>query len=84
MSAGAVTSYIHAGGRIGVLLELICESDFVAQTEDFGELMHDIAMHIAASDPRFIRKEDVTPEAYERERERFIARKRKVPGSRQR
>jgi elongation factor Ts len=69
MSAGAVTSYIHAAGRIGVLLELICESDFVAQTEDFRELMHDIAMHIAASDPRFIRKEDVTPEAYERERE---------------
>ena len=69
MSAGAVTSYIHAGGRIGVLLELTCESDFVAQTEGFGELMHDIAMHIAASDPRFVRKEDVTSEAYEREKE---------------
>ena len=67
--AGAVTSYIHAGGRIGVLLELICESDFVAQTDDFRELMHDIAMQIAATDPRFVRKEDVTPEAYEREKE---------------
>ncbi len=68
-SAGAVTSYIHAGGRIGVLLEVSCESDFVAQTEEFHELIHDIAMHIAASNPKFIRKENVTPEAYEREKD---------------
>src|SRR5690349_16741739 len=66
---GSVASYIHAGGKIGVLLELNCESDFVARTEDFKELVHDIAMHIAASDPKFIRKEDVTPEAYEREKD---------------
>ena len=68
-SEGSVASYIHAGGKIGVLLEINCESDFVARTEDFKELVHDIAMHIAASDPKFVRKEDVTPEAYEREKD---------------
>jgi elongation factor Ts len=72
-SEGSVTSYIHAGGKIGVLVEVNCESDFVARTEDFKELVHDIAMHIAASDPRFVRKEDVTPEAYEREKDIFRA-----------
>src|SRR5256714_15043709 len=72
-SEGAVASYIHAGGKIGVLLEINCESDFVARTEDFQSLVHDIAMHIAASDPKFIRKEDVTPEAYEREKEIYRA-----------
>ncbi|HXE91327.1 MAG TPA: translation elongation factor Ts [Terriglobales bacterium] len=66
---GSVASYIHAGGKIGVLVEVNCESDFVAATADFKELVHDIAMHIAASDPKFIRKEDVTPEAYEREKD---------------
>jgi elongation factor Ts len=68
-SEGSVASYIHAGGKIGVLVEVNCESDFVARTDDFKELVHDIAMHIAASDPKFVRKEDVTPEAYEREKE---------------
>jgi elongation factor Ts len=68
-SEGSVTSYIHAGGKIGVLVEVNCESDFVARTDDFKELVHDIAMHIAASDPKFVRKEDVTPEAYEREKD---------------
>jgi elongation factor Ts len=68
-SEGSVASYIHAGGKIGVLVEVNCESDFVARTDDFKELVHDIAMHIAASDPKFIRKEDVTPEAYEREKD---------------
>src|SRR6201993_1474135 len=68
-SEGAVESYIHAGGKIGVLVEVNCESDFVARTEDFKELIHDIAMHIAASDPKFVRKEDVTPDAYEREKD---------------
>ena len=72
-SEGSVASYIHAGGKIGVLLEVNCESDFVARTEDFQALVHDISMHIAASDPKFIRKEDVTPEAYEREREIYRA-----------
>jgi elongation factor Ts len=72
-SEGSVASYIHAGGKIGVLVEVNCESDFVARTDDFKELIHDIAMHIAASDPKFVRKEDVTPEAYAREKEIFLA-----------
>ena len=72
-SEGSVTSYIHAGGKIGVLVEVNCESDFVARTEDFKELVHEIAMHIAASDPKFVRKEDVTPEAYEREKDIYRA-----------
>jgi elongation factor Ts len=70
---GSIASYIHAGGKIGVLLEVNCESDFVARTEDFKELVHDIAMHIAASDPKFVRKEDVTPEAFEREKDIYRA-----------
>ena len=74
-SEGSVASYIHAGGKIGVLVEVNCESDFVARTDDFKELVHDIAMHIAASDPKFIRKEDVTPK-------RFRARKRNLPAPR--
>src|SRR6516225_8200541 len=72
-SEGSVASYIHAGGKIGVLVEVNCESDFVARTDDFKELVHDIAMHIAASDPKFVRKEDVTPEAYEREKDVYRA-----------
>src|ERR1700680_443872 len=66
---GAVASYIHAGGKIGVLLEVNCESDFVARTDDFQELVRDIAMHIAAADPRFVRKEDVTQAAIDKEKE---------------
>jgi elongation factor Ts len=69
---GSVAHYIHAGGKIGVLVEVNCESDFVARTDDFKELVHDIAMHIAASDPKFVRKEDVTPEAYAREKEIYL------------
>jgi elongation factor Ts len=72
-SEGSVASYIHAGGKIGVLLEVNCESDFVARTDDFKGLVHDIAMHIAASDPRFIRKEDVTAEDFEREKDIYRA-----------
>jgi elongation factor Ts len=72
-SEGAVTSYIHAGGKIGVLVEVNCESDFVARTEDFKELVHDIAMHIAASDPKYVRKEDVTAADFAREKEIFLA-----------
>ena len=70
---GAIGTYIHAGGRVGVLIELACESEFVCRTEEFSQLMHDIAMQIAASDPKFIRKEDVTPEAYEREKDIYRA-----------
>jgi elongation factor Ts len=72
-SEGSVGYYIHAGGKIGVLLEVNCESDFVARTEDFKELLHDISMHIAASDPKFVRREDVTPEAFEREKDIYRA-----------
>src|SRR5271170_4898219 len=68
-SEGAVGTYIHAGGKIGVLVEVNCESDFVARTEDFQELLKDIAMHIAATDPRYIRREDVTEEDLEREKD---------------
>jgi elongation factor Ts len=68
-SEGSVASYIHAGGKIGVLVEVNCESDFVARTDDFKELVHDIAMHIAATDPKFVRKEDVTAESFEREKD---------------
>ncbi|HEX3941798.1 MAG TPA: translation elongation factor Ts [Acidobacteriaceae bacterium] len=64
---GAVGTYIHAGGKIGVLVELDCESDFVARTNDFQELLKDIAMHIAASDPRYVRREDVTADDLARE-----------------
>jgi elongation factor Ts len=68
-SEGSVISYIHAGGKIGVLVEINCESDFVARTDDFKEMAHDIAMHIAASDPKFIRREDVTAEDFDREKD---------------
>jgi elongation factor Ts len=72
-SEGSVTSYIHAGGKIGVLVEVNCESDFVARTDDFKALVHDIAMHIAATDPRYIRKEDVSADAFEKEKDIYRA-----------
>src|SRR6202161_783615 len=68
-SEGLVSCYIHAGGKIGVLIEVNCESDFVARTDDFQRLCHDVAMHIAALDPRFLRREEVTQETLDRERE---------------
>ena len=71
-SEGSVAQYIHAGGKIGVLVEVNCESDFVARTDDFKELVHDIAMHIAASDPKYVRKEDVTAADFAREKDIFL------------
>src|SRR5580693_4383125 len=71
---GLIGSYIHHGGQLGVLVEVNCESDFVARTDDFIELVHDVAMHIAAADPRFIKKEDVDEAVLAKERE--IARAR--------
>ncbi len=68
-SEGLVGCYIHAGGKIGVLVEINCESDFVARTDDFQRLCHDVAMHVAALDPRFLRREEVTQEILDRERE---------------
>jgi len=70
---GAVGTYIHAGGKIGVLLELNCESDFVARTADFQDLLKDVAMHIAATDPRYVRREDVTEEDLAREKDIYRA-----------
>jgi elongation factor Ts len=70
---GAVGTYIHAGGKIGVLLEVNCESDFVARTDDFQSLLKDIAMHIAATDPRYVRPEDVTIDDLEREKDVYRA-----------
>jgi elongation factor Ts len=64
---GVIGSYVHAGSQLGVMVELNCESDFVARTDDFRELVHDIAMQIAAADPHFIRREDVTEEALRKE-----------------
>jgi elongation factor Ts len=65
---GIVGSYIHPGSQLGVLVEVNCESDFVARTDDFQDLVKDLAMQVAAADPQFIRREDVTPEALEREK----------------
>jgi elongation factor Ts len=73
---GLIGSYIHHGGQLGVMVEVNCESDFVARTDDFKELVHDVAMHIAAADPRFIRKEDVPADLLDKEKE--IARARAV------
>lgn len=68
---GVVESYIHGGGRIGVLVEVNCETDFVAKTDEFRALCRDIAMHIAASRPEYLRREDVPQEVVERETEIF-------------
>jgi elongation factor Ts len=66
---GIIGSYIHPGAQLGVLVEVNCESDFVARTDDFQGLVKDLAMQIAAADPQFIRREDVTPAALEKERD---------------
>jgi elongation factor Ts len=68
---GAVGSYIHAGGKIGVLVEVNCETDFVARTDEFRELVRDIAMHVAAADPRYLSRGEVTDEVLAKEREIF-------------
>jgi elongation factor Ts len=68
---GAVGSYIHGGGKIGVLVEVNCETDFVARTDEFQDLVRDIAMHIAATDPRAVRREEVTEDILDRERAIF-------------
>jgi elongation factor Ts len=66
---GLVGAYIHAGGKIGVMVELNCETDFVARTPEFQALLKDLAMQVAAASPRYIRREEVSPEELERERE---------------
>ncbi len=67
---GLVEAYIHSGARLGVLLELNCETDFVARTEDFGELAHDLAMQVAATNPKYLTPEDIPPEVLEGEWQR--------------
>ncbi len=66
---GAVGSYIHMGGKVGVLVEVNCETDFVARTDEFQTLIKDIAMHVAAAEPRFVSREEVPADAIEKERE---------------
>lgn len=66
---GVIGSYIHPGAQLGVMIEVNCESDFVARTEDFQELVHDLAMQVAAADPQFVRKEEVTQAALDKERD---------------
>src|SRR5712691_5062065 len=66
---GMIGAYIHQGSQIGVMVEVNCESDFVARTDDFQELVHDLAMQVAAADPQFIRKEDVTQAALDKEKD---------------
>src|SRR5512139_2173584 len=65
---GTIGTYIHLGGRIGVMVEVNCESDFVARTDDFNNLVKEVAMHIAAADPKWVRREDVPAEAIEKEK----------------
>src|SRR5499427_8316677 len=70
---GMVGHYIHAGGKLGVLVEVNCETDFAARSEDFQTLVKDIAMHIAAVNPLYVRREDVPPEVLEKEKEIYKA-----------
>ena len=72
-SEGVVSSYIHPGGRVGVMLEVNCETDFVARTAEFQELVKNLAMHIAASQPRFLSREDVPETVLASEREIYMA-----------
>ena len=75
---GMIGSYIHMGGKIGVLVEVNCESDFVARTDDFQNLVKEVAMHIAAADPRWVRREDVPAEAIEKEKSIYRAQMEKT------
>ena len=72
-SEGVIASYIHAGGKIGVLVELNCETDFVARTKEFQELGFNLAMHVAAENPKYLRPEDVPAEVIEKEKEVYRA-----------
>ena len=67
-SNGVVGSYIHMGGKVGVLVEVNCETDFVARTDDFQQLVKELALHIAAADPRYVRREDVPADVLDREK----------------
>ncbi|MER3401201.1 MAG: translation elongation factor Ts [Thermoflexus sp.] len=69
---GLVVAYVHPGNRVGVLLELNCETDFVARTSEFQQLAHDLLLQIAAANPRYIRREDIPAEVLERERQIYL------------
>lgn len=71
LGSGVVQSYIHAGGSVGSMVELLCESDFVAKNEEFKSIAYNIAMHIAATNPEFLKKEDISEEDIERAKEVF-------------
>ena len=75
-SEGTVSTYIHPGSKIGVMAEVLCETDFVANTTDFQQLARDICMHIAASKPRFVSRDDVTEGVLEKEKEIYAAQAR--------
>ncbi len=77
-SEGIVGSYIHAGGKIGVLVEVNCETDFVAKNENFQAFVKDVAMHIAAAGPQFVRREEVPADVVEREKEIYRAKARET------
>ncbi len=70
---GLVAAYIHAGGRLGALVEVNCETDFVARTEEFQRLAHDLAMQVAATNPRYLRSEDIPPEGVEERRKAYLS-----------
>src|SRR4051812_7767144 len=72
-SNGVVGSYIHMGGKVGVLVEVNCETDFVARTDDFQTLVKELALHIAAADPRYVRRDEVPPEVLDKEKEIYRA-----------
>lgn len=76
---GAVGSYIHMGGKVGVLVEINCETDFVARTPEFQQLVKDVAMHVAAAEPRFVSRDEVSTEALDKEREIAAAQAKNDP-----
>jgi elongation factor Ts len=76
---GVVGSYIHMGGKVGVLVEINCESDFVARGEEFQQLVKDVAMHIAAADPRYLTREEVPADVLEKEREILLSQLKNDP-----
>src|SRR5215813_1422256 len=78
-SEGVVGSYIHMGGKVGVLVEVNCETDFVARAEEFQQLVKDVAMHIAAAEPRYVSRDDVPGDALEKEREIALAQVKNDP-----
>ncbi|MCB0272611.1 MAG: translation elongation factor Ts [Bdellovibrionales bacterium] len=77
-SEGLISSYIHAGGKIGVLIEVNCETDFVARNDQFKALVHDLSLHIAAANPEFVKRDDVPTEVKEKERSVFMEQTREL------